>query len=93
MRPGNTVVTFTSGHIKFRQSLLVRAEDAERIITHADLTSEGSALGVLAATTGEVRLLELTGLVDANGVLAEGTRVEISAGVETSPGIVVYSRC
>ena len=85
---GNTVVTFTSGHIKFRQSLLVRAEDAERIITHADLTSEGR-VGVLAATTGEVRLLELTGLVDANGVLAEGTRVEISAGVETSPGTVV----
>ncbi len=85
---GNTVVTFTSGHIKFRQSLLVRAEDAERIITHADLTSE-VRVGVLAATTGEVRLLELTGLVDANGVLAEGTRVEISAGVETSAGTVV----
>ena len=83
---GNTVVTFTSGHIKFRQSLLVRAEDAERIITHADLTSE-VRVGVLAATTGEVRLLELTGLVDANGVLAEGTRVEISAGVETAPGV------
>ena len=28
---GNTVITFTSGHITFRQSLLVRAEDAERI--------------------------------------------------------------
>ena len=85
---GNKVVSFTSGHIKFRQSLLVRAEDAERIITHADLTSE-VRVGVLPATTGEVRLLELTGLVDANGVLAEGTRVEISPGVETSPGTVV----
>ena len=85
---GNKVVNFTSGHIKFRQSLLVRAEDAERITTHADLTS-GVRVGVLAATTGEARLLELTGLVAANGVLVKGTRVEISAGVETSPGTVV----
>ena len=87
---GNKVVNFTSGHIKFRQSLLVRAEDAERITTHADLTSD-VRVGVLAATTGEARLLELTGLVDPNGVLAEGTRVETSAGTVVADGTAAYT--
>ena len=87
---GNKVVNFTSGHIKFRQSLLVRAEDAEGITTHANLTSD-VRVGVLAATTGEARLLELTGLVDANGVLAEGTRVETSAGTVVADGTAAYT--
>ncbi len=87
---GNKIVNFTSGHIKFRQSLLVRAEDAERIATHADLTS-GVRVGVLAATTGEARLLELTGLVDPNGVLAEGTRVETSLGTVVADGTAAYT--
>ena len=87
---GNTVITFTSGHIKFRQSLLVRAEDAERITTHADLTSE-VRVGVLPATTGEARLLELTGLVDANGILAEGTRVETPLGTVVADGTAAYT--
>ena len=86
---GNKVVNFTSGHIKFRQSLLVRAEDAERFATYADLTS-AVRVGVLAATTGEARLLELTGLVDANGVLAEGTRVETSSGSVIADGTAAY---
>lgn len=86
---GNQVVTFTSGHIKFRQSLLVRALDAERLATHADLTS-AVRVGVLPATTGEARLLELTGLVDANGVLAEGTRVETPSGTVIADGTVAY---
>ena len=87
---GNTVITFTSGHIKFRQSLLVRAEDAERIATHADLTSD-VRVGVLPATTGEARLLELTGLVDPNGLLAKGTRVETPLGVVVADGTAAYT--
>ena len=71
---GNQVVNFTSGHIVFRQSLLVRAEDGARWASHDDLTSE-VRVGVLASTTGEARLLVLTGLVNADGVLAEGVRV------------------
>ncbi len=71
---GNQVVTFTSGHIAFRQSLLVRAEDGARWASHDDLTSD-VRVGVLASTTGEARLLVLTGLVNADGVLAEGVRV------------------
>ncbi len=86
---GDQVVNFTSGHIKFRQSLLVRSEDAERFATHADLTSE-VRVGVLAGTTGEARLLELTGLIDANGVLAEGTRVETPLGTVVADGTAAY---
>ena len=86
----NTVITFTSGHIKFRQSLLVRAEDAERFATHADLTSD-VRVGVLPATTGEARLLELTGLVDTNGILAEGTRVETPLGAVVADGTAAYT--
>ena len=86
---GNQVVVFTSGHIKFRQSLLVRTEDAQRLATYADLTSKVQ-VGVLAGTTGEARLLELTGLVDANGVLAEGTRVETPLGTVVADGTAAF---
>ena len=61
---GTQVVVFTSGHIVFRQSLLVRAQDAARLANHSALTSN-VVVGALAGTTGEFRLLELTGLVDA----------------------------
>ena len=57
----------------FRQSLLVRAEDAERIQDYTDLTRD-VRVGVLRGTTGEARLLQITGIVDANGVVAAGTR-------------------
>ena len=86
---GNKVVTFTSGHIKFRQSLLVRTEDAQRLATHADLTSD-VRVGVLSGTTGEARLLELTGLVDANGVLAEGARIETPLGTIVADGTAAF---
>ena len=86
---GNTVITFTSGHIKFRQSLLVRAEDAERFAVHADLTSD-VRVGVLPATTGEARLLELTGLADSNGFLAKGTRVETPSDTVVADGTAAY---
>ena len=86
---GTPRVIFTSGHVKFRQSLLVRAEDAERLATHAVLTND-VRVGVLAGTTGEVRLLELTGIVDANGVLAAATRIETAQGTITADGTADY---
>ncbi len=87
---GAKVINFTSGHIKFRQSLLVRAEDAERLADYADLTGD-VRVGVLSATTGEARLLELTGLVDANGVLAEGARITTPQGTFAADGAAAYA--
>lgn len=57
-RPGGRRFVFTAGHIEFRQSLLVRAADAQRLGRHRDLT-DADRVGVLAGTTGEARLLEL----------------------------------
>ena len=75
---GETVVAFTSGHIAFRQSLLVRAEDADRFQSYGDLDDAGVA--VLGGTTGEHRLLELAGVVDGDGNLAPGTVVHLGDG-------------
>ena len=75
---GETVITFTSGHITFRQSLLVRTEDAERLRGYDDLTD--ARVAVLLGTTGEHRLLELTGVVDGEGTLAAGTVVYLEDG-------------
>lgn len=75
---GAQVIEFTSGHIEFRQSLLVRAEDADRYAAHGDLTA-GTRVGVLPSTTGESRLLALTGLTDSEGRLAAGTQVVTEA--------------
>ena len=86
---GNQAVTFTSGHIVFRQSLLVRAEDAVRWESHDDLTSE-VRVGVLASTTGEARLLVLTGLVNADGVLAAGVRVATQTDTVVADGSADY---
>ena len=86
---GERVVAFTSGHIEFRQSLLVRAEDAERFSSYDALTEE-VRVGVLRGTTGEVRLLQITGLVDAEGRLAPGTRVVTPGGTVTADGTADY---
>ena len=86
---GTPRVVFTSGHIKFRQSLLVRTEDAERLATHAALTST-VRVGALSGTTGEARLLELTGLADANGVLKAGTSIETPQGTVIADGTADY---
>ena len=48
-------------------------------------------VGVLADTTGERRLLEITGLVDANGVLVAGTRIETDDGTLTADGSADYN--
>lgn len=86
---GETLVAFTSGHIAFRQSLLVRNEDAEGLDGYDKLTSD-LRVGALANTTGEQRLLELTGLVDADGVLAEGARVVTPQGAVLADGSADY---
>ncbi len=87
---GSKAVSFTSGHIKFRQSLLVRAEDAGRLASHDALT-DVVRVGVLAGTTGEFRLLQLTGLVDAEGALVEGARIDTPQGMVTADGSADYT--
>lgn len=87
---GERLVGFTSGHIAFRQSLLARSEDADRIRTHADLTNE-DRVGVLADTTGEARLLQIVGLANEEGVLAAGTRVETPSGELVADGSADYA--
>ena len=86
---GAQVVAFTDGHIAFRQSLLVRAADAERFPNHAALTDD-VRVGALAGTTGEFRLLELTGIVDSAGALAAGTRVTTPRGEVVADGSSAY---
>ncbi len=87
---GHQVVRFTSGHIVFRQSLLVRAGEADRFPDHDHLTSQ-HRVGALVGTTGEARLLELTGLVDSAGVLAAGTRVHTRSGIVIADGSAAYT--
>lgn len=86
---GMTRVTFTSGHITFRQSLLVHAEDAQRYGSHDDL--DDARVAVLGGTTGEHRLLQLTGVVDAEGNLAAGTVIHLGDGTRlTADGSADY---
>ena len=79
------MVAFTSGHITFSQSMLVRAEDADRLASYADLNSE-VVIGALAGTTGEARFLVLAGIANDDGVLAAGVRVETPGGTTTADG-------
>ena len=87
---GQPVVVFTAGHIAFRQSLLVRAEDVARLARHTDLTS-AVRVGALAGSTGESRLLELTGLADSDGVLARGTMIATDTETLLADGSATYS--
>ena len=86
---GQSIVAFTSGHVAFRQSLLVRAEDAANLASYDSLNSE-VRVGVLRGTTGEFRLLQLTGLVNDEGALASGTRIETPNGEVTADGGPAY---
>ncbi len=76
---GRKVVAFTAGHIFYTQTLLARAGDAGRIAGYASLTPE-MRVGVFAGTTGEERLLQLTGYVDAAGALRAGVRAHLASG-------------
>ena len=78
-------IAFTDGHITFRQSLLARTEDAERYDSYDKLDSDARA-GALVSTTGEFRLLELTGLVDADGALVAGAQVHTPDGIVLADG-------
>ena len=78
-------IAFTDGHITFRQSLLARADEAERYDSYDKLDSDTRA-GALVSTTGEFRLLELTGLVDAHGALVPGAQVHTPDGVVVADG-------
>ena len=86
---GEEAVVFTSGHVTFRQSLLTRAEDSIRFAGYGDLTGD-VRVGVLADTTGEARLLQLTGLADADGVLAAGVSVDTPQGTVVADGSPAY---
>ena len=86
---GKELVTFTSGHITFRQSLLARAEDAERLVSYDALTGD-MRVGALAGTTGEARFLELMGLADSNGTLTAGVRVDTPQGTAVADGSEDY---
>lgn len=86
---GDTAVAFTSGHIAFRQSLLTRAADAGRLSSYERLTRD-VRVGVLPGTTGEARLLEIVGLVDGDGVLREGTRIETPGGTVVADGTAAF---
>ncbi|MCY4558532.1 MAG: transporter substrate-binding domain-containing protein [Chloroflexi bacterium] len=86
---GREAVVFTSGHIAFRQSLLVRAGEESRFTAYDDLTSD-VRVGALAGTTGEARLLELTGLTDSNGALAAGVIIDTPRGEVVADGASNY---
>lgn len=87
---GEPAVAFTSGHIAFRQSLLVRSDEVERYSSYEQLTS-AARIGVLAGTTGEARLLRIVGLTDASGALADGTRVDTPGGTVIADGTPAYA--
>ena len=86
---GEVSVAFTSGHIAFRQSLLARAGDAARFSSYGGLTQE-ARVGVLRATTGEARFLQIAGLADSDGILAAGTRIDTPRGSVVADGTSAY---
>ena len=47
-------------------------------------------VGTLAGTTGEARLLEITGLTDSDGVLIAGVRIITPGGTIVSDGSPDY---
>ena len=87
---GERAIEFTSGHIAFRQSLLVRSRDAERFGSYDSLSS-AVRVGVLRSSTGEARFLQITGLTNDDGVLAAGTRIETPHGVLVADGTARYT--
>ena len=87
---GTPAVAFTSSHIRFRQSLLVRAEDADRLRTYDDLTRD-AVVGAVAGTTGEERLLQLVGLADERGTLAAGVHIVTPDGTLTADGTPAFT--
>ena len=87
---GRQVVAFTSGHVAFRQSLLVRSGHAQSIADYGDLT-ENDVVSVHRGTTGEERLLQLVGIVDEHGVLIAGTQIVTPTATLTADGSAAYT--
>ena len=86
---GMQQVAFTSGHIVFRHSLLVRATDADRLAEYSDLTS-ADLVGVSVETTGESRFLRIVGLINEDGVLLTGTQITTPGGTVVADGSDSY---
>ena len=82
---GRTAVVFTSGHIAFVQTLLVRAADAGRFAGYRGFSPEISVAAV-PGTTGEERLLQLTGYIGPDGALRPGARVHLASGAVLEAG-------
>ncbi|MCY4303629.1 MAG: transporter substrate-binding domain-containing protein [Aestuariivita sp.] len=82
---GQQMIRFTSGHVAFRQSLLVRKSDADRFASYQDLR-ETTRVGVIKSTTGEARMLEIVGLIDDEGHLAPQTLIETDVGSVVADG-------
>ena len=76
---GRKAVVFTSGHIAFVQTLLVRATDAGRFAGYRGLSPE-VRVAAMPGTTGEERLLQLTGYIGPDGALRPGSRVHLASG-------------
>ena len=75
--PEIPLITFGAGHVRFLQSLLVR--DGSPIMNHGDLDSSTS-VAVTRGTTGESRLLQLTGITDGEGYVRAGTVIRLGDG-------------
>ena len=86
---GTPAISFTSGHVEFGHSLLVRAADAERLAEYGDLTGD-DRVGVSAETTTEARFLQIVGLIDEDGVLLAGTRIATPGGIVVADGSDAY---
>ena len=82
---GRTAVVFTSGHIAFVQTLLVRAADAGRFAGYRGFSPE-IRIAAVPGTTGEERLLQLTGYVGPDGALRPGTRIHLASGAVLEAG-------
>ena len=82
---GGPAVVFTSGHIAFVQTLLVRAADAGRFAGYRGFSPE-VRIAAVPGTTGEERLLQLTGYVGPDGALRPGARVHLASGAVLEAG-------
>ena len=76
---GRRAIVFTSGHIAFVQTLLVRAGDAGRFAGYRGFAPE-VRIAAVPGTTGEERLLQLTGYIGPDGALRSGVRVQLASG-------------
>ena len=82
---GRKAVVFTSGHIAFVQTLLVRAEDAGRFAGYRGFAPD-VRIAAVPGTTGEERLLQLTGYIGSDGALRPGAKAYLASGAALEAG-------